>query len=347
MYTKLLFKWLVLTSGVFVSTSSFAWSERGHDLIARAATRIAVARSGDNPSVQAIFAAKEHMLGHLANVPDIVWRSMGREIEALNDPTHFIDLDYLMIEPTVDDFPKTPAAATARLRELCGKKPLGYTCPNQKNLQVSTAGTAPWRLRQLFALAVKDLKAGQVDNMLVHAGVLAHFVGDLANPHHTTRDYDGYEQGQGGIHSYFESDIVSSYEFDLDQEVLTTALRQRPFDQLHAADDPLAIAIALAVNSYKQLHRLNDIDRRNAVSKASRQERGLNLPAERKDPRTVNRHFRQMVVERLALAADTLAQLWLGIWREAGSPNLATFRSYTYRVAPEFIIPDYLANDKT
>ena len=330
----------IVVCAVFAG-QALAWNERGHDLIARAAARLAVTRSKDDPSIRALYGAKEHMLGHLANVPDIVWRSLGKETDALNSPTHYIDLDYLMLQPILPDFPKTTAESLARMRTLCAKKRTGYVCPKQPITNASAAGTAPWRVQQLFLRATQQLKAGQVDDMLVSAGLMAHFVGDLANPHHTTRDYDGYELGQGGIHAYFEEDIVSSFGFDLDQDVLTAALNERPFDRLEAADNAQSIAAALAINSYHRLAALNAIDRRYAVISPSSEEKGLRLKAKRKEPAQVNAAFRPLVMERLALAADTLAHLWLKLWQLAGRPNLAEFRSYTYRVAPEFIPPDY------
>lgn len=331
------------------SPSAHAWGERGHDLIARAAVRIMLIRSQNNPNIKAVFGAKEHMLGHLSNVPDIVWRGINKTTDELGTPTHFIDLEYLNHKYSVTTFPRTLAEAGAILASYCQAKNQAQFCQKKATNQsgVATAGTAPWRVEQFFRRMVTALKAAQVDEALVNAGIMAHFVGDLANPHHTTIDYDGYAAKQGGIHAYFESDIVTSYGFDLDVDVLRYALEQQPFTKvLKISDgnstDPLRIAVALTFNSHDRLTALNKIDREQALKKPSSEAKGMRIKAERRDAAEVNHAFRSFVIERLALAADTLANLWSTAWLAAGSPNFAQYQSYFYAVAPEFVPPDYL-----
>jgi hypothetical protein len=317
-------------------------------LIARVAARVAIARAGGDPSVRALFGPKEHMLGHLSNIPDILWRNLGKDADKLGAPTHYVDVEYLTMRPGLAAFPKTIAAAEARMRELCASKASGYVCPvkGKEKPQASVAGTAPWRVRQFFERMRAGLSSKAIDAALVDAGLMAHYVGDLGNPHHTSRDFNGFERGQGGIHSYVESDVVSSYGFDLDPEVLAYALEKRPFDTiaktLADTDDPLAVAIALTLDSHARLQALNELDQKHAVTKPSSTEKGMKVNAARKDAATVNGHFRPLVVERLATAADTLAHLWLAAWKLAGSPNLAEYQSYAYVVAPEFVPPDYM-----
>jgi hypothetical protein len=339
---------LALTALAVASPRASAWGERGHDLIARVATRVAIARAGGDPSVRALLGPKEHMLGHLSNIPDILWRNLGKDVEKLGAPTHYVDIEYLTMKPSLADFPLTIAAAETRMRDLCAGKAAAYVCPTegQEKPQASHAGTAPWRVRQFFERMRAGLSSKAIDAALVDAGLMAHYVGDLGNPHHTSRDFNGFERGQGGIHSYVESDIVSSYGFDLDPEVLAYALEKRPFDTiakgLADSKDPLAVAIALTLDSHSRLEVLNELDRQHAVTKASSTEKGMKLKAERKEAATVNGHFRPLVVERLATAADTLAHLWLTAWKQAGSPDLREYQSYAYVVAPEFVPPDYM-----
>jgi len=37
-----------------------------------------------------------------------------------------------------------------------------------------------------------------VNQALLYGGIMSHFVGDLAEPHHTSANYDGWLTGQGG-----------------------------------------------------------------------------------------------------------------------------------------------------
>ena len=53
--------------------------------------------------------------------------------------------------------------------------------------------------------------------------------------------------------------------------------------------------------------------------------------------------YKAFVVERLALGASVLSELWYEAWKEAGSPSVAGYRSYTYSFTVDFIEPRYLA----
>jgi len=65
----------ILISVGLVTFNAFAWGERGHDLGTRVAVQNLRALSGDDPAVVTPFLQRDHMLAHLSNVPDIVWRA--------------------------------------------------------------------------------------------------------------------------------------------------------------------------------------------------------------------------------------------------------------------------------
>lgn len=361
-------RFLALFLLAFLASSSkyaFAWGERGHDLIARVAARLVVERSPRGDEFAAVFEQKEHMLGHLANIPDIMWRNGDSQAQALNAPTHFVDTEFFALSPAYANAPSTIAALEAQVSALCGQAPSGYVCPMEKGAQkvdAATIGTAPFRVRQLFDRMVVALSEAKVattpkammaatDEALLDAGIMAHFVGDLGNPWHGTRDYDGWESGQGGIHKYFEEELVNALPLSLDEDVISEALRGKPFQrvtqQMPAAQranlrtNPLAVAWALTFDSLAHLDEVRALDRKVALRKPSSAERGLKLKAERRDPRDVRGDFRIILTERLATAADTLAALWLAAYEKAGKPSLKGYRSFTYPLAPAFITPNY------
>jgi hypothetical protein len=342
-----------------------AWGERGHDIVTRVAVRLLAAKIAEGTPLATQFGRKEFMLGHLSNVPDIVWRNQGEAIEKVNAPTHFLDLEYVSPELTFTTIPRTPAAALARMKALCANPPKGYGCAAKEGSSPdeSSAGTAPWRVGQLYRLTVESLKASTsngksddaaVDRAFVAAGIMSHFIGDLGNPYHATRNYDGWETGQGGIHSYFEGALVSSYRLALDQEVFDAALTgaglTRALKQIEAAErptlsrDPLALALALTLDSHSRLDAANALDRKFAMLKPSGVGAdGKRVGAERRDASELRIKFHELTVERLATAAEVLAHLWLLAWEEAGRPDFKGYRSFAYPVAPEFIPPDYLS----
>jgi hypothetical protein len=356
---------LALVVGLAVPPRASAWGERGHDIVTRVAVRLLAAKSAKGTPLAVQFGRKEFMLGHLSNVPDIVWRNQGEAIEKINAPTHFLDLEYLSPELTFANLPKTPSAALARMKALCAAPPMGYVCAAKEGSDPdeSSAGTAPWRAGQLYRLTVEALKASNtdgrsndpaVDRAFVAAGIMSHFIGDLGNPYHATVRYDGWETGQGGIHSYFESAVVSSYRLALDQEVFDAALTgrglERTLRQLPAADraalsrDPVTLAMALALESRSRLEAANAIDLKFAILKKSGTgPDGKRVGAERREASELRFKYHDLTVERLSTAAEVLANLWLMAWEDAGKPDFKGYRSFAYPVSPEFIPPDYLS----
>lgn len=353
-----------VAASLLTPVTTLAWGERGHDIVTRVAVRLLAARVATGTPLANQFGRKEFMLGHLSNVPDIVWRNQGDAIEKMNAPTHFMDLEYVTPELQLGTIPRTPAAALARMKELCAAPPKGYVCAARPGStpDENSAGTAPWRVGQLYRMTVESLKAANVggktdsaavDRAFLTAGIMSHFVGDLGNPYHATRNYDGWETGQGGIHSYFESALVSSYRLALDQEVFDAALTGRGLervlravpavDRARVSGDPVSLAMALALDSHSRLDPANALDLKFAVTaKSSAGPDGKRVSAERRDTSEVRLKFHDLTVERLATAAEVLANLWYAAWVEAGKPDFKGYQSFAYPVGPEFIAPDYL-----
>lgn len=360
----------VLLALCVAENSSYAWGERGHDLIARAAARTLANGRRHGPALSAPFLMKEHMLGHLANVPDIVWRNVAdKSVIEANSPTHYVDLEFVADALDLAHMPTSPEALQAFLLGRCRAVPrVATSCPAKDGEQptVNMVGTAPFRIRQLWLAMTDALTRAKghvppkgtpqasgggkefvaaVNDALRFGGLMAHFVGDLAQPLHATEDYDGFGSGQGGSHNYFETLLVDSLDLRLDQEVLDKVERDHPADALFKGGgkvSPLNVAWALAIDSYAQLKELNQLDKALAVKKPSSTDKGLRIKAERQPPETVAKSFRGLITARLALGADVLARLWEAAWIEAGQPDLAAYQSYDYPVEPAFVAVDYL-----
>jgi hypothetical protein len=356
---------LIGSSFLPFSEYSYAWGERGHDLVSRIAARLlTLSDTTDNP-IGETFVAKEHMLGHLSNVPDIVWRSMGQAIEAKNGPTHYVDVEYITLNPTAVNLPKDKAELESAMKKLCTEKPKGYKCADEKGTEpkAELAGTAQFRIHQIATLmqesfqkaADEQKKSSQVegqikkhlDDALYYAGILSHFVGDLANPYHTSRDYNGYEINQGGVHSYFESDTVNTFDLGFDMDVYNRAVELRDLTTLRkfAKDtkslDYLDIAYAQIKESFSNLKLVQELDLKYAVTKLGNSDKGLKIKAERKPADQIAVYFRPIIRDRMAQGAATLAHLWRQAWTNGGKPNLSAYRSYDYRTTPDFIAPNF------
>jgi len=347
----------------FLSTSAaLAWGNRGHDALTVTATRIAGQRYKDSKFVAPLFSRTE-MLAHLANIPDIYWKTLPREERKILDTAHYFDVDLVKVDP-IKAFPKTLEDLLAQAKVLCKLPEVDPTlsCDGKSGTKeiMQAIGSAPWRIEQLasamqssFAQA-KDLQNSQgeeaqfkasVDNALFYGGLLSHFVGDLAMPLHTSSDYDAYAVGLGGLHYYFEDLLVDQLNFGFYDEVKDYAIRQKPTQSLVAknhASTYVEYATGLALNSYAALPQLFKLDRKFALIKPSSHASGLKIMAERKDPALAVGGFRPFLRVRMAFGADVLSTIWYEAWKRGGSPDLSKYKSYDFRLKPDPIPLSYL-----
>ncbi|MBC7661870.1 MAG: hypothetical protein H7249_19430 [Chitinophagaceae bacterium] len=360
-----------------VSPSAFAWGERGHDGVTRVATRLlADSKDPETAKFGAFLQRKENMLGHLANVPDIVWRSLGPELDKSSSPSHFVDMEYILPPgslPKAADLPQNVAEFLKALDANCAKKSKDVPCDNGKSddERLQKSGHAPFRIETLSQDLVqsfkemKSLEAQTGDNgakrdavierVILTMGILSHFVGDLSNPEHTAKDYDAWDLGQGGLHGYFESEIVDSLPLDLEAVVLDEAQRHQPMAERFARHphNYLQMAWELALDSHEKLPLLEQMDRQYSLLEKSVSGRngegghGKGQKAKRRDALETRGSFRNLIILRLAAGADALSRIWLDTWQQGGKPDMSFYHSYHYDVKPDFIPLRYLPHTKS
>jgi len=130
--------------------------------------------------------------------PD-TWRNVGWE----DDPNHFVDFG----DPLLGPFPFTalPREYGAALEK--------FGMPALKRL-----GLLPWReaeefgnLRRAFEGFATNSPYATSD-VVLFAGVAAHYVQDAHQPFHASNNFDGQLTGQRGIHARFERDLFERFE---------------------------------------------------------------------------------------------------------------------------------------
>lgn len=333
--------WLFLL--LSYSFGAFAWGERGHDSVTRVAVQHLREMTDDNPAIMRPFLMKDHMLAHISNVPDIVWRAdyQSEEVRMTNGPTHFISLEKVLSHSENDaDLP----VGFDSYRTLC----------KAKGLSTTDVGTAPWRILQFYRAMVieltglenkpREMQLEHINHALVLAGLMSHFVADLANPMHTTENYDGQLSKAHGLHAYFESAVLAEMPLTLNDSVLKRASKKKLWLKRHDSDErksirsnPQKLVWALLTDSHSKLAELLAIDEKHSILTPGNDQAN----AERKAPKSVVRWYKKFAEQQLAIGADVLAQLWLLAWQEAGKPDMSGYFSYYYLVQPPFITPDY------
>lgn len=76
-------------------------------------------------------------------------------------------------------------------------------------------GTLPWATRNTYDSLVVAFRQFKWHKAMLLASDLGHYVADGHMPLHLSSNYDGQKTGQRGIHSHYESDMVSAYNTSL------------------------------------------------------------------------------------------------------------------------------------
>ena len=88
-----------------ISKPGWAWGERGHDLVTQVAVRLVGSDFDTSGKLSEALLMKAHLLGHLSNVPDTVWRNkdkVGAAATKANGSTHYVDSDYIAAKPSAE-----------------------------------------------------------------------------------------------------------------------------------------------------------------------------------------------------------------------------------------------------
>ena len=76
-------------------------------------------------------------------------------------------------------------------------------------------GVIPWAIGEVVTTLTQQFQAQQWSAAAVTIADLCHYVGDCNQPLHCTKNYDGQLSGNSGIHSRYESSMMSSHIADL------------------------------------------------------------------------------------------------------------------------------------
>jgi len=237
----------------------------------------------------------------LAYDPDR-WKSGNFEsLDAVNDPDHFLDYEYV-------EGLELPASRYGFLD-------LMYTSGRLRKLGIhnAEAGFVPWRIAevaQTLQVEFRNWRSSQpgsveraaIERDIIHlAGILGHYVGDSANPHHATMNYNGWVTpnpnnyaNDCGTHSRFESNFVS-HAVDVSQVIPKVATKPT----LHT--DYFQSGLQSIRSSNALVETLYRIDR----------DGGFNPLG---PPKAEGLEF---ATDRLAAGATLLRDLWWSAWQNS------------------------------
>ena len=183
-------KRLFIGLGILVSCSQgFGWGATGHEIVSYSGAALA---SGGG---RAFWGANVSGMRQLSTVPDRVWKSSATYAQESSNHWFQVDNYYQNYDAsTIQQFPKVYAQAVSQYGADV----------------IIKNGTAPWRIVQLYQLAVAAFRSGRTSLGLQYAGTMSHYIGDLSQPLHVSENFDGADTGQSGIHAWFETTNIQN-----------------------------------------------------------------------------------------------------------------------------------------
>ena len=180
----------LLAATVALPGSATAWGFEAHKFIVDRMVELLP------PELKPLFEKRRAFIIERSVDPDL-WRNVGWDAEP---PNHFLDLDF-------EAFGPYPFEALPRDYSLAVQK-FGKDV-------VHTQGLLPWRTAEFYGNLQREFESltrqpapgYAVDNIVLHAAVLAHYVSDGHVPLHAVVNYNGQVTGQEGLHSRWESEL--------------------------------------------------------------------------------------------------------------------------------------------
>jgi hypothetical protein len=327
---------MILAAAAFTTlggSTALAWDAHGHRTIALLAvdvmqSKLPAEATGEGGPLAFVFASSgRNQVGYQSGEPDRYRAIRLGQLKHENDPDHYIDLEDLeqfgltlsTIPPLRYEYLRVMAVAKhehpesakpynekrdiARTQEWPGYLPhaimehYGKLISSDRQIRVLESLHDPKRADQLAAARA---------NVIFEMGQLAHFVGDAAQPLHTTQHHHGWVGNNpdgfttnNGFHAYIDGTIVGMHglSYDTLKGVCTGA---RTVDK----NDPWTDVLAEIQRSHDQLRPLYQLQKSGELEKEA---------------------GKKMITERFCDGATTLGVLYAAAWEvSAMAPKDAT-----------------------
>ncbi len=199
---------------------------------------------------------------------------------------HYMDIDKL----TAEEVARLDGSLAESYRRL-GRK------------RLDDVGVVPWRVAEFTELMTDAMRRGRWAEVRRTAAALSHYIADSCVPFHATKNYDGKLTGNNGIHGRFDIEMVNRF-------LVGPYLGVRPARRVENVFD---LALQTIGDSNGLMAACLKAD--NAARKAA--------PLDTEEYYfALFRGCGEIARRRMALAAQTSADLWYTAWLAAGKPDL-------------------------
>jgi len=184
-------------------TCAWTWGAATHHYIAQNYSK-------HLPAMMDGLRVYDSIIDQKVNDPDI-----RRSTTPGEAPRHFID---------IDNYPEFLAGAMPHDRATLEAQ-YGATF-------VEDNGIVPWAVGEVVTTLTQQFQAHQWTEAATTIADLCHYVGDATQPLHCTRNYDGQFTGNSGIHSRYETTMMSNHIADLQTPVMPVTYYANAVDAL-------------------------------------------------------------------------------------------------------------------
>lgn len=177
-------------TGIIIIVSFFlmSWGYQGHYKISSKAVL------SFNPEMEQFMAWAVPIAEHAS---DADYR---KDTDPSEGPRHYIDLENYPGFTSTGRIPQTYDSVVAFYGEAF----------------VIDQGTLPWATLRTYDSLVASFRRFDWEKAVLLAADLGHYVGDGHQPLHLTRNYDGEDTGNDGIHSRYETSMINSFGNQID-----------------------------------------------------------------------------------------------------------------------------------
>ena len=288
---------LLLLVLLLCAAPAFAWGQHGHAIVNEAAT---LTLPNDMPR---FFYEAFPELVWLGYDPDR-WKGGGASTDAVNNPDHFLDLEFVQHLELPPD----------RFRFIALLHSSGTL--RRKGIDLETSGFLPWRIAEVTerltvlwrlwrASVPGSSERAFIERDIIHnAGILGHYAGDSANPHHTSIHHNAWLDPNPekfatdcDVHTRFETQFVAHALVTADALPHVAAPKQ--------IDEPFANAMERirATNALIKMQYRLDRDQHFSIFGP------------------VSPEGKRFAAERLGAGAAYLRDLWWSAWKNSAKPR--------------------------
>jgi hypothetical protein len=320
-------KKLLLLAGfsTLVAQSVFAWDYEGHRLV----NELALAALPKDFPAFAVTPAAQERIAFLAGEPDR-WRSTPNlELQHAQEPEHFFDLEELSLYGlTPETLPifryEFVSIVDAAHKAHPEKFPAGTR--DDKAHKYSWTGLLPWTITENYAklkdefsyLKTFETEGGtpvEIENakedIVYTMGVMGHYVGDAAQPLHTTKYFNGWvgdnphHYATNKIHAWIDGGYIAKVKIEDDLGEMKKKMAPAQLVTFHGqpatSDQMFPAVVAFIVDQNKLVEPLYEMDKEHKFS--GNDELGM--------------QGKPFIEGQLTKGGQLLSDIWYSAWKQA------------------------------